>query len=86
MSRDSVVGIVAMKQAGQGWVQICRCQRFFSSLKHPDRLWGSGIKLFNHLPWHIKEVVHDNKQFRKALRVFLHTKSFYTIEEYFSHG
>jgi hypothetical protein len=45
-----------------------------------------GIKLFNHLPWHIKELVHDNKQLRKVLRVFLHTKSFYTIEEYFSHG
>jgi hypothetical protein len=32
-----------------------------------------------------KELVHDNKQFRKALSVFLHTESFYTIEEYFSH-
>jgi hypothetical protein len=45
-----------------------------------------GIRLFNHLPLYIKELVHDNKQFRKALSVFIHSKSFYTIEEYFSHG
>ena len=44
------------------------------------------IKLFNHLPLSIKELVHDNKQFRKVLSVFLHSKSFCTIEEYFSHG
>jgi hypothetical protein len=50
--------------------------------KGPDNF---GIRLFNHLPLYIKELVHDNKQFRKALSVFLHPKSFYTIEEYFNH-
>jgi hypothetical protein len=53
---------------------------------HQKGPYHFGIKLFNHLPWHIKELVHDSKQFRKVLSVFLHTKSFYTIEEYFRHG
>ncbi|PNF20902.1 hypothetical protein B7P43_G11183 [Cryptotermes secundus] len=42
-----------------------------------------GIKLFNCLPLKIKEVVHDNKVFRVALNAFLHSKSFYTLDEYF---
>jgi hypothetical protein len=36
-----------------------------------------GIKLFNHLPLKIKELAHDIKQFRPALKAFLHAKSFY---------
>jgi hypothetical protein len=44
-----------------------------------------GIKLFNCLPLKIKELSHDFKSFRTALNTFIHSKSFYTLEEYFDH-
>jgi hypothetical protein len=43
-----------------------------------------GIKLFNHLPLKIKELAYDIKQFRAALKAFLHSKSFYTLDEYYN--
>jgi hypothetical protein len=43
-----------------------------------------GIKLFNHLPLNINELIHNIKQFRAALSAFLHTKSYYTLVEYFN--
>jgi hypothetical protein len=43
-----------------------------------------GITLFNHLPLKIKELAHDIKQFRAALNAFLHSKSYYTLDEYFN--
>jgi hypothetical protein len=43
-----------------------------------------GIKLFNHLPLNIKELSYNAKQFRITLRAFLHSKSFYTSDEYFN--
>jgi hypothetical protein len=45
-----------------------------------------GIKLFNHLPLNIKELAHSIKLFRVALSAFLHSKSFYTLDEYFNQG
>jgi hypothetical protein len=36
-----------------------------------------GIKLFNCLPLKIKELAHDIKLFRTALKIFIHSKSFY---------
>jgi hypothetical protein len=44
-----------------------------------------GIKLFNCLPLKIKELVHDFKLFRMALKAFIHSKSFYTVQEYFDY-
>jgi hypothetical protein len=41
-----------------------------------------GIKLFNHLPLKIKELAYDIKQFRAPLNPFLHSKSYYTLDEY----
>jgi hypothetical protein len=67
----------------------CKLDSYYphSSLTvHQKGPYYFGIKLFNHLRLTIKELVHDNKQFRKALSVFLHSKSFCTIEEYFSQG
>jgi hypothetical protein len=43
-----------------------------------------GIKLFNHLPLKIKELVYDIKQFIVALNVFLHSRSYCTLDEYFN--
>jgi hypothetical protein len=42
-----------------------------------------GMKHFNCLPLKIKESVHDIKLFRVTLNAFLHSKSFYTLDEYF---
>jgi hypothetical protein len=43
-----------------------------------------GIKIFNHIPLNIKELTHHIKQFRATLSAFLHSKSFYTLDEYFN--
>jgi hypothetical protein len=43
-----------------------------------------GIKLLNHLPLNIKELTHNIKQFTVALSAVLHSKSFYTSDEYFN--
>jgi len=44
----------------------------------------SGIKNFNNLPLQIKKVADNQKKFKIALNNFLHTYSFYSIEEYIS--
>jgi hypothetical protein len=44
----------------------------------------SGIKIFNNLPFESKNVAGNQKKFKIALKKFLHTYSFYTLEEYFS--
>jgi len=44
----------------------------------------SGIKIFNNLPSEIKNVAGNQKKFKIALKKFLYTYSFYTLEEYFS--
>jgi hypothetical protein len=43
----------------------------------------SGIKTYNHLPQTIKELSHDVKQFRLALKRFIISNSFYSLEQYF---
>jgi hypothetical protein len=43
----------------------------------------SGIKAYSHLPKTIKELLHDVKQFRLALKRFIELNSFYSLEEYF---
>ena len=44
----------------------------------------SGIKMFNNLPLEIKNVADNQKKIKTALKKFLYTYSFYTLEEYFS--
>jgi hypothetical protein len=43
----------------------------------------SGIKTYIHLPKTIKKLSHDVKQFRLALKRFIISNSFYSLEEYF---
>jgi hypothetical protein len=43
-----------------------------------------GIKIFNNIPSSIKNLAHDAKQFRTALKRFLLLNSFYSLEEYFN--
>jgi hypothetical protein len=43
----------------------------------------SGIKMYNHLPLTIKGLLHDVKRFRRALKRFIQSNSFYSLEKYF---
>jgi hypothetical protein len=44
------------------------------------------IEVFKSLPPSIKNLVHDTKQFRSALKRFLLLNSFYSLEEYFNYN
>jgi hypothetical protein len=45
---------------------------------------STGIKVFNNLPQSIKNLSNDTKQFKSALKNYLHAHSFYSIDEYFN--
>jgi hypothetical protein len=47
--------------------------------------FNMSIKIFIKLPTEIKTLIHDTKEFKKRLKVFLHSTSFYTIQEYFNY-
>ena len=51
---------------------------------YQKRTYYSGIKIFNSLPLQIREVADNQRKFEIALNNFLHTYSFYSIEEYFN--
>jgi hypothetical protein len=44
--------------------------------------FNMSIKIFNKLLTEIKVLIHDTKEFKKRLKVFLDSNSFYTIQEY----
>ena len=44
-----------------------------------------GVKIYNNLPHSIKEVSHKDREFEICLKRFLHTHSFYSLDEYFQH-
>jgi hypothetical protein len=43
-----------------------------------------GIKIFNNFPLEITNAAGNQKKFKIALKKFLYTYSFYSMEEYFS--
>jgi hypothetical protein len=45
-----------------------------------------GIKLYNQLPIDIKNSVNNQKIFGSALKSFLHSNSFYTLEEFYNYN
>ena len=47
-------------------------------------VWYSGIKTYNHLPSTLKQLSYDISKFKAALKRFLVTNSFYTVEEYYN--
>jgi hypothetical protein len=49
---------------------------------YQKRAHYSGIKIFNNLPLEIKNVADNPKKFKTALKQFLYTHSFYTLEQY----
>jgi hypothetical protein len=44
-----------------------------------------GIKIFNNLPLEVKIVADNQKKFKLALKKFLYTYTFHTMEEYLIH-
>ena len=44
----------------------------------------TGIKIFNHLPTHIKNVANEIQIFKKTLKRFILDNPFYSIDEYFN--
>jgi hypothetical protein len=57
---------------------------FTNLIKYKNGVYFSSIKIFNKLPTNIKKMSHIAQQFGLVLSKFLHTTSFYTIDEYFS--
>jgi len=45
----------------------------------------SGIKVFNHLPQHLKTLDHNSMHFRSSLKRFLYHHSFCSMEEYYEY-
>ena len=46
----------------------------------------SGIKAFNNLPTYVKNLLQTKKQFKWALKEFLHVYSFYTLNEFYNYN
>ena len=46
----------------------------------------AGIKIYNNLPTHIKQLSSNFNQFKKALKDFLQLHSFYTLAEYLNYN
>ena len=44
----------------------------------------SGIKIYNHLPCHLKELSCNKETFKKELRIYLNTHTFYSVDDFFS--
>ena len=51
---------------------------------HQNGTYYSGIRVFNSLPTQIKVESHNRNHFKRALKSFLYTHSFYTLDEYFN--
>jgi hypothetical protein len=51
-------------------------------------IYGKGVyhmavKVFNGLPYNLKEISNNPKKFKANLKGFLYSNSFYTLEEFF---
>ena len=48
----------------------------------------SGIKAFNNLPTYVKNLLQTKKQFKRALKEYLHSNSFYTssLNEFYNYN
>jgi len=48
-------------------------------------IYYSGVRVYNKLPPHIKQLSDDSKNFELRLKKFLYLHSFYSLEEYFQY-
>jgi len=49
-------------------------------------VYYSGIKIFNSLLQDIKTYIDNTRTFKKAVKKFLHTNSFYSLNEYYDNN
>jgi len=52
---------------------------------HQKGVHYMSIRIFNSLPPHIEDISNTVRKFEIYLKQFLHTHSFYSIEEYFQY-
>ena len=52
--------------------------------KYQKGAYYTGIKIFNYLPTHIKNVANEIQVFKKTFKKILFVNSFYSIDEYFN--
>jgi hypothetical protein len=52
--------------------------------KYQKGIYYPGIKVFNNLPLHIKNLSENTKQFKSALKSFFYTNYFYSFHDYFN--
>jgi hypothetical protein len=53
---------------------------------HQKGAYYLGIIIFNNLTLEIKTVADNQKKFKLALKFFLYTYTFYTMEQYLTHS
>jgi hypothetical protein len=53
---------------------------------YQKRVHHMGIKIFNSLPPYSKDISNNVRKFEISLNRFLHTHSFYSVEEYFQYN
>jgi len=46
----------------------------------------SGIKIFESLPQDVKTYIDNPRTFKKAVKIFLYTNSFYSLNEYYDNN
>ena len=46
----------------------------------------SGLKAFNNLPTYVKNLLQTKKQFKRALKEYLHSNSFYSLNEFYNYN
>jgi len=70
-----------------------KCTRQFNNFYQPitnltvyqKGVHYKGIRIYNSLPPYIKDISNNVRKFEICLKRFLHTHSFYSIEEYFQY-
>ena len=50
------------------------------------RRYYYGIKAFNNLPTYVKNLLQTKKQFKRALKEYLHSNSFYSLNEFYNYN
>jgi hypothetical protein len=54
-------------------------------IKYQKGVHYAGVRVFNHLPTHIKSIANETKVFKKTLKRFLLENSFYSMDEFFNY-
>ena len=49
-------------------------------------VYYSGIKIFSSLPWDMKTYIDNPRAYKKAVKEFLYTNSFYSLNEYYDNN